>query len=250
LCDEKKDLEEELGFLKDQFISNGYPVQTVEDTINSYKPREEVANLDGDNGGDKDKEEKDKWADLCIQYVPRFSDKFKKTMEKEGISVVFAKPKKTIKTEVCKLYPPKIKGQEKDLVYKVDCRLCSSSYIGETSQNLGKRLLQHKRGIIKGDSQNPFHHHLRTSHHYALRRRDKGISAFHWGETQILEYQGNRRERKISEALFIRKMKKDTPMMNLDNGVAFDLRWDLLLDRIPTKITRRISERSGTKRRG
>mmetsp|Transcript_3349 Transcript_3349/g.6053 ORF Transcript_3349/g.6053 Transcript_3349/m.6053 type:complete len:409 (-) Transcript_3349:195-1421(-) len=72
LCDREEDLRWELGFLKDQFISNGYPVREVDRVFASYVPGVEV------------EEEEDK-PTIFAPFVPGFSEKFTKLVRAHGI---------------------------------------------------------------------------------------------------------------------------------------------------------------------
>ena len=51
------------------------------------------------------------------------------------------------------------------IVYKIKCRDCQASYIGETGRNLSTRLTEHKRARKSGDVDNHIaEHHLQTTH--------------------------------------------------------------------------------------
>ena len=80
LCDREEDLRWELGFLKYQFISNGYPVREVDRVFASYVPGVEV-----------EEEEEDR-PTIFAPFVPVFSEKFAKLVRAHGVEVVFTKP--------------------------------------------------------------------------------------------------------------------------------------------------------------
>ena len=100
LCDREEDLKAELGFLRDIFISNCYPVKKVDQVFGKYKP-----NIDER----KEPEEEDQSLSESVPYVQRFSEKFQTIMKNKGVKMVFLKGR-TLGNELCNLKPPKEKG--------------------------------------------------------------------------------------------------------------------------------------------
>ncbi|CAM9748677.1 unnamed protein product, partial [Heterosigma akashiwo] len=133
LCDQEEDLRWELGFLKDQFISNGYPVREVDRVFASYVP----------GVVEEEEEEEEDKPTIFSPFMPGFSENFAKLMRTHGVEVVFTKPV-SLQSELCNLKNPRDKLQRKDVVYKVDCGECGVSYIGETAQRFTDRAKQHQ----------------------------------------------------------------------------------------------------------
>ena len=73
LCDLPEDLQEELLFLKDTFISNDFPPKVVDRVFASYKP-----------GGEKDNTQSFNYT-LTLPFGPGFSENLKRELQKQGI---------------------------------------------------------------------------------------------------------------------------------------------------------------------
>ena len=51
------------------------------------------------------------------------------------------------------------------VVYKIKCRDCPTTYVGETGRNLNTRLTEHRRATKNGNNKNNIaEHHLQTDH--------------------------------------------------------------------------------------
>jgi hypothetical protein len=84
-------------------------------------------------------------------------------LENQGIQVYF-KPLPAIKQ---RCFPKKQNQlQTTNTVYKINCKQCSASYIGQSSQPLFKRLRQHKDAVSQHDLNNGIAvHHIHEGHH-------------------------------------------------------------------------------------
>ena len=52
----------------------------------------------------------------------------------------------------------------KNVVYRLECALCSECYIGETKRPIRERFMEHRRAARSRDTQNPWGAHYTTSH--------------------------------------------------------------------------------------
>ena len=95
------------------------------------------------------------------------------------------------------------KHNRTNVIYSIPCQ-CGQNYIGETSQFLIKRLNQHS--YTCKNSKNADKSALATHHHSKQHN-------FHFDKTKILTNEGNTRNRKIKESIYITK--------NLQNTVNF-----------------------------
>jgi len=115
----------------------------------------------------------------------------------------------------------KIKDEEKtELIYRIPCKNCPSSYIGETGRKLGLRMKEHRKEVDSFTT---------GTHTRASRARESGIThksaitdhvveenhVIDWDSTEVVAREAQRQTRWIKEALWIRK----TPTcMNRDAG--------------------------------
>ena len=216
LCDLKEDLDAELGFLKDMFISNGYPVKEVDRVFETYQP-----NLDEER--EKPEEE---FPSLSIPYIQGLSEKIQLLMKKEGINVVFSKGQ-TLQDQLCKLKPKRGKLEKKDVVYMVDCRVCGMSYIGETAQHFCDRVDQHQNCIKNKDKRNGFAMHIKKS--IGRKHKNKGKMCMNWEGCTFLDSERFWKKRKIKESMYINAYDASNglkDLMNLEKGCKIDPCWN------------------------
>ena len=100
---------------------------------------------------------------ISVPYFPGLSESFKKIFKYTPVQVCF----KGVNTLKSMLMHPKDKissDQKKDLVYHWECKAdgCNSSYIGETSRALGKRVKEHSKSTTSAILKHckDFHHPL------------------------------------------------------------------------------------------
>ena len=218
LCDLKEDLEAELGFLRDMFISNCYPVRKVEKIFEIYQP-----NLDGkrDEPGEEDQSLK-----MTVPYIQGFSENFQNIMSREGIEVVFMRGQ-TLQNELCNLKPRRGRLEKKDVVYMVDCKVCGMSYIGETSQKICDRAGQHQYCIKRKNRKNGFYTHIRKS--LGRKHKNRGSAAMHWEGVTYLDSESYWKKRKIKESLYINAYDSSSEvrgLMNIEKGIQVDKYWN------------------------
>ena len=116
---------------------NGYPKKfydpIIKSRVNNYY-----------NSRDKKKDTDLKY--VSIPYIKGHSERLRKILNKHGFSVSF-KTSSTLKKFYSKL-KYKVKSEDKsNLIYKINCKNCISTYIGTTGQKLKNRVSQHKSDI-------------------------------------------------------------------------------------------------------
>jgi len=106
-------------------------------------------------------------------------------------------------------------------VYKILCRNCNKTYIGETSLGFGVRLQEHRQAVSQRDVRA---YTRSTSRSLAGEQNksavtDDAISLNHvidWDQAKVIDRKGNRGDRWIKEAIRIRK--EQDKLMNRDEG--------------------------------
>ena len=115
----------------------------------------------------------------------------------------------------------KIKDEEKtELIYRVPCKNCSSSYVGETCRKFGLRIKEHTKAVdsfTAGTQTRAFRtRESSVTHKSAI--TDHAVEENHvidWDKAKVVDREAQRQTRWIKEALWIGK----TPMcMNRDAG--------------------------------
>ena len=108
-----------------------------------------------------------------------------------------------LKCTVCSISPIPIRCTQKDIVYQIDCGLCGAVYVGETSRSLKVRYQEHYRSAANPTTKS--YQNMAFARHY---------QEYHKGEKpklliKILKKTKGTVERKITEALFIQRIKPD-----------------------------------------
>ena len=200
LCDLQEDLQDELLFLKDTFISNDFPPRVVDRIFSTYKP------------GEKQKMESFDYT-LCLPFVPGFSENLKRELQKQGIRVAFRKGQ-TLESLLCRLKFREPITKSKNNIYKRNCKTCNFTYIGETSQYQECRDRGHRDAIKAGDSNNSFFDHLQKNPSHEI----------DWGKMAYLDKERNTDRRMIKESLYIKAFDEGN-LMNLKSPRPINPVW-------------------------
>ena len=112
---------------------------------------------------------------ISVPYFPGLSESYKKIFKYTPIQVCF----KGVNTLKSLLMHPKDKistDQKKDIVYHWECQAdgCNSSYIGETSRALGKRVKKHSKSTTSAILKHckDFHHPLPSISDFSIIDKD------------------------------------------------------------------------------
>ena len=83
---------------------------------------------------------------VVVPYVKGLSETFARILKSHSIATANCSHR-TLRNFV--VYPKdKVKDEEKtDLIYRVPCKNCSSSYVGETGRKFGLRIKEHKKEV-------------------------------------------------------------------------------------------------------
>jgi len=101
-------------------------------------------------------------------------------------------------------------SSQSNVVYKIDCKDCDASYVGQTSRCLKTDIKEHRNHINRNTTQ----HSIITQHRMDLFRD------FNWDNVHILDKEQILHKGLLSEMIHIKKQKQD---LNLQNDIlSFD----------------------------
>jgi len=177
-------------FMIKTFLCNGYPLKFIFDTIsnrlrNLFKKRTKKQNLN-----DSDDVQKG-W--FLIPFIPKLSEKFKNITKNLKTRLAFFnlhKLGRMIKAQKDKLPL----GHNKNVVYKLKCKNCDVTYVGQTKRKLNTRVMEHKKDINKksGNYSVITEHKLESNHD------------FEWENPVILDREKQYYRRLVSEMVHIK----------------------------------------------
>jgi len=140
------------------------------------------------------KREKNTW--FTVPYYPVISDRFNNIFRDLNIKTSFYSLNKLSKfIFVQKDSLPD--SSRKNVVYKVSCRDCDASYVGQTGRQLKTRISEHRNHIRRDTSTNSVitDHRIQSGHE------------FDWDGVQILDHEKFFYKRLISEMLHINRQR-------------------------------------------
>ena len=173
---------------------------------------------------DTEHEREERRKNIVIPYIAGVSEKLKRIFGKHHIPVHF-KPENTLRQ---KLVHPKDKTprhKQSNVVYAVQCsEECSDLYIGETKQQLHKRMAQHRRATSSGQD-SAVHLHLKDTGH-----------SFEDSNVHVLAREERWFERGVKEAIYT---KLEKPSLNRGGGLRHNLSatYNAVLSSLPRRFT-------------
>ena len=112
----------------------------------------------------------------------------------------------------------------KNVVYKLECTLCSGSYVGETKRPVRERIMEHRRAALARNAQNPW------GAHFCMQHGNSPIPDIPF-IAKIVRRTNDHVDRKLAEAI---EIAETSPPINTDSG------WRLL----PTIRKRSLAKRT------
>ena len=91
--------------------------------------------------------------DYVSTHIRGLSEKLERVCTSLGVRAAF-KPVRTLKQTLMRLKTRIPEERKRGVVYKVPCKECSKTYVGETKRTLKVRLLEHKQAVKRGDHRN------------------------------------------------------------------------------------------------
>ena len=134
-------LSEEINFLKDVFIENGYNNNDIETIINSYVPPKERHTDSNEQPIDAP------FSTVSLPWIPGISQKLKKAFKQSNIKTTF-KSGPNLRDILCKRNKSTIPKFSAPGIYMVPCS-CNKKYVGETGANIKTRINQHQKAVFE-----------------------------------------------------------------------------------------------------
>jgi len=146
---------------------------------------------------------------VVIPHVHGLSEAVTRTYKRYGISSAM-EPFQTIRSL---LVHPKDKRRHQDTcecVYKIPCKNCDKTCIGETGRAFGVRLQEHRQEVAQRDVRA----YTRSTSKSAATEQNKSAVTDHaislnhvtnWDQAMVIDRESNRMDRWIKEAIHIRK---------------------------------------------
>ncbi|KYN22657.1 hypothetical protein ALC57_04947, partial [Trachymyrmex cornetzi] len=202
--------EDNLNWVIQTFLGNDYPMKFIFETLNRRLKaliRQKTGSQVNSGVGSETVDITPSW--FIMPYFPHLYNKFKNLTKNISVKLGWFSLNKLQGI---------IKGQKdvrptdsnKNVVYKIKCKDCNASYVGQTKRKLKTRITEHKNNI-KWKSVKPS---VITEH-----RRQLGHE-FDWENIEICDREGYYNKRMISEMLYINTqwngldLKSDTEFLH------------------------------------
>ena len=114
---------------------------------------------------------------LSLPYISEVTHWVRKAVRKSGLNIHTAQVKSIMTQSAleplvcpnqrrCMACQADLRGRctMKNVIYKLDCTLCTKSYVGEMKRPIRERLLEHRRAALNRHMQNPWRAHYGTEH--------------------------------------------------------------------------------------
>ena len=205
ICSEKY-INDELNFLINVFIENGYKEDDLRKIIEEVKSKSSQQN---NKKSSSEYTNPDKKQTISLPWIPGVSPKLRKVYKKAGYKVVF-KSNKNLQTILTSKNKTSLPKNSYPGVYKIPCSCGVIPYRGETKMKVSTRSMQHQVYISKEKWENSGI----TSH------SNKCHGEVQFDKTETVKVIYNRFDRKVREALEIQMHGCNSRQngMNLDNG--------------------------------
>lgn len=183
--------------------SNGYPRRFIQRS----NPPTSQPNHQTDDGTESDTQEEDstkKPPTVTLPYVRGLSETIKRLMEKMDVRVQL-RPNRTLRQMLVKPKDPVPLDQRNGVVYRIPCKDCESTYVGQSGRSLACRMKEHQRAVRGGDTNaSAIAEHAWGKQHQ-----------IDWGAAEVLDTNPSWRPRCLLESWHIHK---EPSTMNRDRG--------------------------------
>jgi len=199
-----------LEYIITLLLENDYPLKFIFDTINT-RLKYLISHHKQQRKEKNPKENNKKW--LTIPFIEAISGKFKHAIKDVDAGISFYSINKL--GTVIKGHKDTLpNSSQMNVVYKLNCKDCNASYVGQTSRLLRTRITEHKNHI----NRNTTVHSVITDHRISLSHE------FDWDNAEILDRERYVTKRLISEMLHIKRQKNSLNLQTdtdcLDEGIV------------------------------
>jgi predicted GIY-YIG superfamily endonuclease len=200
---------ENLVTVKEILLNNCFPIDVIEKQIKNrlfvLKNRKDSTVSDSDTSDNTF----DTSRRIVLPYIKGLSEDIDRVINKAGLSVLHTVPKKL--DGIIRRGKDRLTiARNTEVVYKINCNDCNTSYIGQTKRHVETRVKEHRSDITKHYS----NHSVVSKHRISLGHD------FKWTEPEILHREKNIKKREIAEMFYIKKFnnninsQKDTENLN------------------------------------
>ena len=135
ICSEQY-LTQELEFLVNIFVENGYEEKTLRKIMKNYLEKSGTKRAISNKF-------------VSLPYVPTISNALKKVFKTAGYTAMF-KSGRTLSATLTSRNKPKLPQNSYPGVYKISCR-CQGNYIGHTGKKVLTRKKEHQKAVFEGN---------------------------------------------------------------------------------------------------
>jgi hypothetical protein len=204
-CQNKLDRQNEISKVYQDLNKNDYPSsfikrvhRKVTQFVNSRKQKatqNSTTNTNTLTPTQTNNTESQKVQTIVVPYVKEIAGALQKVTKKhlQNVRIAFTS-KDTVRKNVTNV-KPKAQLKLNNLLYKVDCKTCHSTYIGQTKRNVKTRLKEHRAALKKPQDENS-HNPYRIALHAQKHNHDIDFEG-----ASIIHHENNFRRRVAAEAV-------------------------------------------------
>ena len=181
IISDEKDLIEENQRIVNVLMENDYDKRT----ISRVKKKVEKGKQNKENDAVENEPTKFK-----LPYIAGTSEIIKRTLAPHNIKCTFYSTE-TLRRQLSKPKDTIPLDKRNNVVYKIPCKDCSATYIGESKRSFGVRYKEHNRAVRNGDTdKNEIADHCWENDH-----------EMNWDERKVIDTEAYIKDRKIKETI-------------------------------------------------
>jgi len=212
-----------LSFCIKLLLDNGYPLNLIFNKINSrlkklfvYRTARSLSETITDSDSNSDKRI------IILPYVNPLTDFISTNIDSSKALSMFRFRCLHKLSRIIKVHKDIDQPMSKNnVVYKIFCKDCEASYVGQTKRQLKTRLKEHKNNVKLDQSK-----HSVISEHII-----KYNHSFDWENTKIMDYESRYYKRIVSEMIHIKEQKVRLNL-NSDTELLDETYFDVLSELI------------------